>query len=113
MPAFGTPIELSLGGLGIRSIEYANTLKAYLIVAGPHDSDGPFKLFKWSGMRKSAPKLVKIDFKGSFRPEALFALSNGKAFQVLSDDGDEKVGGIDCKDASPDLRKFRSMVVHP
>lgn len=112
-PVFGAPIELALGGLGIRSIEYSENMKAYLIVAGPHDAKGPFKLFTWSGNIIAAPKLLANEFKGSFRPEAIFVHNNGKDFQVLSDDGDEKVGAVDCKEASPALRRFRSMVVHP
>ena len=108
-PVFGKPIELALDGLGIRSIEYAETLKSYLIVAGPHQAGGAFKVFKWSGDAGSAPELLKIDFQGSLRPEAFFALSDGKGFRVLSDDGDEKVAGRNCKDAAPALQKFRSL----
>lgn len=110
-PVFGKPIELALGGLGIRSIEYVDSLKSYLIVAGPNKSDGAFKVFNWSGKDKAAPELLTIAFEGSFRPEALFALGNGKGLRVLSDDGDEKVGSGVCKDAAPGLRKFRSMAV--
>ena len=110
-PVFGKPIALALGGLGIRSIEYVDALKAYLIVAGPNKSDGVFKVFKWSGQDGAAPELLNIAFEGGFRPEALFALNNGTGLRVLSDDGDEKVGGGACKDAAPGLRKFRSMPI--
>ena len=108
-PVFGKPIELALGGLGIRSIEYAESLKTYLIVAGSHGSGGAFKVFKWSGTPEAVPELLKTEFKGSFRPEALYALDDGQGLRVLSDDGDEQLGSGKCKDAAPGLRKFRSM----
>ena len=45
------------------------------------------------------------------RPEGLFALGDGKSFQLLSDDGDEKIGGTACKEAPPGQRKFRSITI--
>lgn len=108
-PVFGKPIELALGELGIRSIEYVEALKSYLIVAGSHKSGGAFKVFKWSGAHDAVPELLKIAFEGSFRPEALYALGDGRGWRVLSDDGDEQVGSGKCKDAAPGSRKFRSM----
>ncbi len=47
-PDLGEPVTLPLGGRGIRSIDYAPGLHAYLIVAGPAGKDGDFKLDKWS-----------------------------------------------------------------
>ena len=38
-------------------------------------------------------------------------LADGKSFQLLSDDGDEKTGGVPCKEAPPEKRKFRSVTV--
>lgn len=110
-PVWGDPVELSLAGLGIRSIEYADALKRYLIVAGPQQSGAAFKLFTWSGDTKAPPVALKVAFNGSFRPEALFATGDGKGFRVLSDDGDAKVGTVDCKDAPASARKFRSMAL--
>ena len=108
-PVFGPAIELPLEGLGIRSIDYADKLRAYLIVAGPRDSEGVFKLFKWSPA--TAPTALAASIGKSLRPEGLFALADGKSFQLLSDDGDEKIGGTPCKEAPPALRKFRSITV--
>ncbi len=110
-PLWDEPLELALEGLGVRSIEYADALKTYLIVAGPQQSAGAFKLFAWAGDPKLAPVLLKVAFNGSLRPEALFATGDGKGFRVLSDDGDEQVGAQDCKDAPASARKFRSMDV--
>ncbi len=45
---FGAPIELDLGGRGIRSIE-RNAAAEYLIIAGAPDSVSDFRLYKWTG----------------------------------------------------------------
>ena len=110
-PVFGPPIELPLGGLGIRSIDYADKLKAFLIVAGPRDSEGVFKLFKWSPSTGEVPTALATSIGKGLRPEGLFSLADGKSFQLLSDDGDEETGGVPCKEAPPALRKFRSITV--
>jgi hypothetical protein len=105
-PRLGDPTELALGGLGIRSIEYDETSKGYLLVAGPPGKDGAFRLYRWSGA--SAPTAVDgVELEG-LRPEALMIL-DGSTVQLLSDDGDEKVGEVDCKDAPAKDRSFRSL----
>ncbi len=112
-PVFGPAIELPLDGLGIRSIDYADKLRAYLIVAGPRDSEGVFRLYKWSPATPgAAPIALATSIGKSLRPEALFALADGKSFQLLSDDGDEEIGGTPCKEAPPEQRKFRSITVN-
>lgn len=108
---FGPAIELPLGGLGVRSIDYADKLHGYLIVAGPQDSEGVFKLYKWSPDTDAVPTALAISLAKGLRPEGLFALGDGKSFQLLSDDGDEKIGGTVCKEAPPEQRKFRSITV--
>ena len=40
---FGEVINLDLGGLGIRSIEYVESKRSYFIVAGSFDDAGVFK----------------------------------------------------------------------
>jgi hypothetical protein len=111
-PKFGAPIEFALDGRGIRSIEYAPLLRAYLIVAGPQGSDGDFKLYKWSGVPTAAPVSLPIDIGADLGPEALFALPDGKTFQLLSDDGDVEMGDKRCKKFKPkERRKFRSITV--
>ena len=110
-PVFGPAIELPLGGLGVRSIDYADKLHGYLIVAGPQDSEGVFKLYKWSPETDAVPTALATSLGKGLRPEGLFALGDGKSFQLLSDDGDEKIGGTVCKEAPPEQRKFRSITV--
>ena len=99
-PVFGTPIELNLGGRGIRSIEKAEDGNGYLILAGPagvasdevtHD----FRLFRWNGT-STTPTELDVDLDslraatgGSF--ETLVAVPNtaqGTPIQLLMDNGD-------------------------
>lgn len=103
---FGPPIELALGGRGIRSIEGVGG--GYLIVAGPPADDGSFALYRWSGTRGDAPVPLALDL-GTLRPEALLAIPGTRKLLVLSDDGGVKVGGIECKKLPPGQRSFRSL----
>lgn len=111
-PAFGDLIRLDLGGRGIRSIERVGN--AYLISAGP---PGPasasrvkpaFALFRWAGSAQAAPVLVRALDGGSFRPEAMFHDPQANDLYLLSDDGDERVGGRDCKTRRCPQTKSRS-----
>ena len=91
---FGQPIELALGGLGIRSLERVGD--GYLIVAGPYDSSGSFTLYKWSNVLGGSPVAVSgINLYG-MHPEALFAIPNSDTIQILSDNG--KIEDVDCID---------------
>jgi hypothetical protein len=108
---FGAPIELDLGGRGIRSIERFGS--SYLIVGGPTADHGSFKLFRWSGRIGDRPRLVTgSDFK-DLRPEALFALPDSDRAQLLSDDGGIIVGGVECKKLPEADQAFRSLTVTP
>ena len=53
----GKPIVLDLEGLGIRSIDYFEARKEYLIIAGPFDSGSKKNshLYEWTGSAKDAP----------------------------------------------------------
>lgn len=112
----GEPSFLSLGGRGIRSIEYFEPKGKYLIVAGPYDDDGDFKLYEWSGSPNEDPAPVDgVGFQ-NFRPEALIAYPGEPSrIQLLSDDGTEQVNGNDCKDpkVEPRLKSFRSIWLAP
>lgn len=109
----GVPFELVLGGLGIRSIEYSETRKRFLIVAGPPGDDGPFKLFSWSGARADAPAAVPgANFQG-LNPEAMFIYPGEAVLQVLSDDGGRPIERRDCKKAAAAKQRFRAVSVTP
>ena len=104
----GEPAELALGGRGIRSMEWSETRKRYLVVAGPTADDGTFALYSWSGDAKDpAVEIPDIKF-GRLNPEVMF-FEPGEAadVQVLSDDGGRKIDGRDCKDGSLAKRRFR------
>ncbi len=103
-PQFGTPILLDLRvkhegqavAMGIRSIEYSRRHGAYLIVAGPHDQQKIFALFRWSGTADRKPTLLTdataaINRIDGFTPEALIVYPDRDAIQLLSDDGTLKV----------------------
>jgi methionine-rich copper-binding protein CopC len=123
--AFGAPIELELGGRGIRSID-KGTDGNYLIVAGPAGAavaevDRNFALFAWNGNPNSAPVELSNDLDalrketgGSFEStvEVPGPVTAGTQVQLLLDNGDTKWDG---KTASKDLpaadQKFDGFVV--
>lgn len=113
---FGKPIELDLGGLGIRSIEYWEPEQCYLIVAGAYDSSDQFALYQWSGLDQTPQRLEIIGLPSDFRPEGiLFYPGREQQFQLLSDDGLlKRIGDVPCKDIedrnSPQ-KYFRSLWV--
>jgi hypothetical protein len=123
--AFGAPIELELGGRGIRSID-KGTDGNYLIVAGPAgaasaDVDRNFALFSWNGNPDTAPvelsndldKLRK-DTGGSFEStvEVPGPVTAGTQVQLLLDNGDTKWDGSTAsKDLPPADQKFNGYVV--
>ncbi len=103
-PTFGTPIELDLGGRGIRSIE-CNT-HGCIIIAGSSDSSGNFALYTWSGDANDKPELrsATLSGEGSFEgivelPSSDFMGSNGdtKTIQVIRDNGDTDWYGTTTK----------------
>jgi Protein of unknown function (DUF3616) len=107
----GAPMELDLGGRGIRSLERIGS--DYLIVAGPPADKGRFDLYRWSGKRSAVPqRLARVDF-GTLRPEAMFEVPGTSTLQILSDDGGIKTHGIACKDRPPTEQSFRSLTLKP
>ena len=113
-PLFGDLIRLDLGGRGIRSLERVGN--EVLISAGPFGTAASstvqpaFALFRWSGVVTQAPTFVSSLDAGTFRPEALFFDAQVKQIVLLSDDGDEQVGGVDCKAQSVPIgsKSFRA-----
>lgn len=110
-PKFSSPIELKLGGRGIRSIEMVDF--GYLVIAGPPGDSGSFALYRWSGKADQAATAVpSVNFK-DLRPEALFSIPKTDTVQILSDDGDVKMGDLLCKDMDKSKQSFRSMIFKP
>lgn len=98
-PVFGEPILWDLKGCGIRSMEYSHFHKAYFIIAGPHNEESIFALYRWSGKKGTPPSLVQeIDSdKCNLNPEALVTFETCAGLLLLSDDGSLL---IDVSDAS-------------
>ena len=99
-PAFGAPIELDLGGRGVRSIERADDGR-FLIVAGPAGAatasatSNHFALYTWDGSSAVATRLDNVldallaSTGGSF--ETLVSPTStapGTRVQLLQDNGD-------------------------
>lgn len=111
-PKFGDPIEIDLGGRGIRDIVYWEAKKTYVISAGGYTDGRNFALFTWSGEQNQPPVLMKgVDLYG-MSPEAIIPIpgSAKNELLLLSDDGDEPVDGSPCKDKSvpADKKSFRA-----
>jgi hypothetical protein len=113
--SFGDPIEIDLEGLGIRSIEYWESYKVYLIIAGAYDSSDKFGLYWWSGNDEEKPQKIEInDLPEKFRPESILFYPNQKnRFQLLSDDGAIiRINNTPCKkidDKAHPKKYFRSV----
>jgi len=118
---FGTPIELNLGGRGIRAMAQG-TDGQYLILAGPAGAASShaarnFALYAWSGIASEAPR----EFANNV--EAMRAVSGGSlesivdvagpvapgtAVQLLMDNGDTVFAGASsaAKDLPEDEQRF-------
>jgi Protein of unknown function (DUF3616) len=114
-PRLGMPILLDLDGLGVRCIQHAPGLDAYLIVAGSHRAGGIARLFRWSGAERETPTRMPLIGQAGANIEALVApLAEDRTdFLALSDDGDLGLGGTACKQLPPEKRRFRSWRIGP
>jgi hypothetical protein len=83
---FGEVFFLDLGGRGIRSIDYMESLKEYWITAGSSDSRPEFAVFRYHPAAKELIP-VKVTFPKKFKPESLFLLPGRKTVWFISDDG--------------------------
>jgi hypothetical protein len=91
---FSDPIELDLGGYGIREITWRKKHK-YLIVAGPYHDNieteqhkrEESRLYKWSSKSGKLKLLKKVDLDTLNIEAAIFYPDNNDCVQLLSDDG--------------------------
>jgi len=90
----GAPIELDLGGLGVRSLSFWRG--SYLIAAGPAAEEGPVRLYRWPGPG-SLPSLAAEAVFEDTHPEAFFTAEGNDEILVLSDDGGRQIRGKSCK----------------
>src|SRR5262249_22403134 len=115
---FGPPIELNLGGRGVRSIEGAGT--NYLIIAGPPGigtnlpPPADFRFFTWTGRPADSPQERDADLT-RLNPEGLVEVPAGawsptNLIQIVSDNGtkDYYGDGLEAKHLPvPQFKKFR------
>jgi hypothetical protein len=95
-----SPIRLLLAAAGdargVRSIEYIDSLHAFLVVVGRAISGGkaPFELYEWKGGRKGKMRRLDVSFAEKMKPEgvtsgtiagkpALFFTDDGGGYQTL------------------------------
>ena len=75
----GKAIRLPLAGVGIRSIEFDERRKAFVIITGAaaNNEKADFKLWEWNG-DTSAPSLRETDtFNRKLKPEGVTRFSMG------------------------------------
>lgn len=108
-PQLSVRARLDLGGRGIRSMTWSETLGSYVIVAGPMGTDSDFALYRWDGAAEVAPLPYAV---GDLHPEGVTELDG--ALVLVSDDGTVRRGGTECKarqlaDATDRQVYFRTM----
>jgi hypothetical protein len=111
---FGEPVELDLGGMGIRSLEALPESGGYLIVAGGIDGERGFAVYHWSGNPSDAPSRYEgVEF-GPMQPEAIATFPGLRAVLMLSDDGTRRIGESAGKEvANTRHRGFRTAWFYP
>ena len=114
---FAAPIELDLGGRGIRDIVRMAT-GAYLLAAGPvaaatGTAPADFRLYAWSGNAADAPQLLQADLAAITAAGSLETLVNAGSLssgegvlELVSDSGDSVWynDGVIAKDL-PEVRQ--------
>lgn len=92
-PTFGDPVELDLGGLGIRDMAWSKEKNAYFIIAGQFGAENPaFRLYQWSGSAPDAPRQIKTNRLDGLNPEAVipFPVANSGKIRLLILNDNEK-----------------------
>jgi hypothetical protein len=105
---FGPPLQLDLGGLGLRDLCPATN--GYYLVAGPASGgQGASRLFFWPGGPAAPQAITEIRFADS-NPEGIcfFDFGNRADFLIVSDDGTRKINGKECKSLPEAQRQFRA-----
>ena len=118
-PAFGTPVLLDLGGMGVRSIDRLSN-NTYVIIAGNFD-DATYNgaVYTWNGNPLDAPVAKPGFIITGMSPESFLQVNSGgiisnNKLQMISDNGTIVYynDGIAAKDlANNNFKKFRSDVV--
>ena len=117
-PVIGSPIELDLGGRGIRDIIRLSNGN-YIIVAGSYDETAMGAVYSWTGLAANAPVLIPSLDISSLNAEGVLPINISGSLavdrlQIISDNGDNILyaDGTVAKDLSADnLKKFTSDIV--
>jgi hypothetical protein len=118
-PTYGNPIELNLGGRGIRDLVRLSN-GTYIILAGNvGGSPVTGAIYKWTGNAKDTPAIVNCPAGTSLNMEGAMQVNvNGSLsltdLQVITDKGDDILynDGTEAKDFSDLIyRKFRSDIL--
>jgi hypothetical protein len=96
-PIFGEGMLWDLKGLGIVGFEYSPVHGEYFVVAASHNIQGPFVLYRWSGMKAHPPELITLSIgnSGDFFASAIVPFE--KQNRILLP-GDETKGAIVSSD---------------
>jgi hypothetical protein len=108
---FGDPMQLDLGGLGIRSITLWHD--KYVIIAGSFEQGRHPRLFIWDGGADKPRLLGGLELTG-LNPEAIAFQdeAGSERLYLVSDDGTVKIGTKDCKKLkNPFLKQFRAVCI--
>lgn len=118
-PAYGAPIELDLGGRGVRDITRLSN-GSYVIVAGnPGGTPLTSAIYKWTGHSGDAPIIVSTAASSVLNLEGVMQVNTAgslslTSLQVITDNGDDVFynDGTVAKDFSDlSYRKFRSDII--
>ncbi|WP_018545522.1 DUF3616 domain-containing protein [Streptomyces sp. LaPpAH-108] len=116
--AFGTPVELDLGGLSVRDLR-RNDQGQYLILAGSwaaEDNSAPYALYRWDGVPSHQPvKALDLPTADAGGWESIVTTPDlsapGARVQLITDDGSADLygDGTEAKDLShPEWQKSRT-----
>lgn len=102
---FGRPVELDLGGRGVRSLSWWRG--RYLIIAGDTAGGGTSALYSWDGRGPARSTGIEL---GGYNPEGFYTPEDRDEILVLSDDGERAMDGVACKKLKdPSRRQFRGV----
>jgi hypothetical protein len=79
-------VQLSLGGAGVRDIQYDSRLQGFLLISGaPENQDkGDFSLWQWDG---SSQPVRRIALEPGMKPEAITEFKMGdQGFMLILGD---------------------------
>ena len=119
-PVFDKPIELNLGGRGIRDITRLST-GIYIIAAGSCSDETNSVLYKWSGNAMEAPVLLTGFNINGLNVEGISEVEDNKMnpvpgeLQVISDNGNTIFYNDDIPAkhlSSNNYKKFRSVYIY-